>query len=222
MTVCSASVRIGWYRSTSVVVNVDNAEGLNAECRLIATDPVAQPAMQGQMTQLAEFFTAAAADAAAAEAAAAAAAITSPPPPPTTRPMPRTPPQIFLNCGTPARGAGPWLVTFGHSINTVTPIVAWYIDYGDGNDFTADNQATAERDMYWHEYRSPGDFTVTASVLAANGAPAQASCVFRWIASAPARTPASPRLPVRRWLRRPRLRGHRPRGRSRRRRPQQP
>ena len=66
----------------------------------------------------------------------------------------------------------------------------WGIEYGDGRSYTADNEAKARTQVFWHYYRSPGTFTVTAWVEDAIGRRASDSCQFTW--RKPALTTAAP------------------------------
>ena len=69
----------------------------------------------------------------------------------------------------------------------------WGIEYGDGRSYTADNEAKARTQVFWHYYRSPGTFNVTAWVEDAIGRRASDSCQFTWREPAPTATaPTTP------------------------------
>ena len=112
--------------------------------------------------------------------------------PPTTQPVPkpqhRPPPPpgpaptINITCPTPKNsGADSLRAEFGYDFHATTPaLVRWGIEYGDGRSYTADNEAKARTQVFWHYYRSPGTYTVTAWVEDAIGRRASDSCQFTW------------------------------------------
>jgi hypothetical protein len=59
-------------------------------------------------------------------------------------------------------------------------LVEWGIDYGDGHQYVTHDQASADRDAYWHVYNSPGTFTVRAWVKNAAGQTGSGTCTFAW------------------------------------------
>ena len=123
---------------------------------------------------------------------------TTPPPPP-----PGPAPTIDITCPTPKNsGADSLRADFGYDFHATTPaLVRWGIEYGDGRSYTADNEAKARTQVFWHYYRSPGTFTVTAWVEDAIGRRASDSCQFTWTQPPP--PPSTDHRPRRR-LRNPR------------------
>ena len=110
--------------------------------------------------------------------------------PPTTQPVETTTPPppagpaptINITCPTPKNGGADSLrADFGYDFHATTPaLVRWGIEYGDGRTYSADNEAKARTQVFWHYYRSPGTFTVTAWVEDAIGRRASDSCQFTW------------------------------------------
>ena len=113
---------------------------------------------------------------------------TTPPPPP-----PGPAPTINITCPTPKNsGADSLRADFGYDFHATTPaLVRWGIEYGDGRSYTADNEAKARTQVFWHYYRSPGTFTVTAWVEDAIGRRASDSCQFTWTQPPPPPTPTA-------------------------------
>ncbi len=127
---------------------------------------------------------------------------TTPPPPETATPAPETTapappppgpaPTIDITCPTKTSAAASLRAEFGYDFQATTPeLVRWGIEYGDGRSYSADNEAKARAQVYWHWYRSPGTYTVTAWVEDAIGRRASDSCVFTWT-----QPPPSPRPPT--------------------------
>jgi hypothetical protein len=56
----------------------------------------------------------------------------------------------------------------------------WGIDYGDGRSYKAGSQATAESELYWHDYRETGEFEVTVWIVDADDERTEATCTVRW------------------------------------------
>jgi hypothetical protein len=151
-----------------------------AKCHRIATSsPARMRSMRAETAQLSKFF-ASAASANAAAPSTVAPTTAAPPAPPTIGP----PPYVGLNCGQPVAGIyNSYHIDFGYSVRTWTPIVEWGIDYGDGNQFAAHDEATARQDVYWHDYRSPGSYPVNTWLIDAFGRRVDASCTFTWLAA---------------------------------------
>lgn len=59
-------------------------------------------------------------------------------------------------------------------------IVEWWIDYGEGNSYRAVSESSAQNELYWHYYYSPGEFEVTAWIIDEKDKRAEATCTVRW------------------------------------------
>ncbi|WP_299959199.1 PKD domain-containing protein [uncultured Modestobacter sp.] len=71
-------------------------------------------------------------------------------------------------------GASP---LFGHDVTATAPYSV-AIDYGDGDEYTHDDQHLSA--VFSHTYLAAGDYEVTAVVTDATGQTATASCTYRW------------------------------------------
>lgn len=120
-------------------------------------------------------------------AAEAPAAATPPPPPPVVH----VPPALTLTCPAPVTlGTATANLTFGYRLaEGDSPAARWTIDYGDGTNAATPSAAQAVS----HTYRSPGSWTVTATVADGNGLTSSSTCRTSWTkpAPAPAPTPAA-------------------------------
>jgi hypothetical protein len=107
----------------------------------------------------------------------------APPPPPTLPHRPTgLPPSISVDCGPPVAGDWDWYhKSFGSRWMSWLPIVEWGMDYGDGNQYAAHDEASARQDVFWHEYQSPGSYPVRAWVIDSAGRRADATCMFTWM-----------------------------------------
>ena len=126
--------------------------------------------------------------------------------PPTTQPVPTTTPPppppgpeptINITCPTPKNsGTDSLRADFGYDFHATTPaLVRWGIEYGDGRSYTADDEAKARTEVFWHRYHSPGTYTVTAWVEDAIGRRASGSCQFTWTQPPPPPPPTRPPTP---------------------------
>ena len=80
-----------------------------------------------------------------------------------------------------SREADSFGADFGYDFHATTAaLVRWGIEYGDGRSYIADNEAKARTQVFWHQYTSPGTYTVTAWVEDAIGRRASDSCRFTW------------------------------------------
>jgi hypothetical protein len=70
---------------------------------------------------------------------------------------------------------------FGHRLTATRPYTV-AVDYGDGTRYRTDDQYLDA--AFAHAYRSPGAFTVTATLRDATGRTATSSCVYTWAAPA--------------------------------------
>jgi hypothetical protein len=129
--------------------------------------------------------------------------------PPSTQPSPATPPPppppgpaptISIACPNPSSsGANSVRADFAFDFQATNPaLVRWGMEYGDGRSDTANDEAKARREVFWHRYRAPGTFTATAWVEDAIGRRASDSCEFTWtpvVTTSPPQVPQAPPVP---------------------------
>jgi len=148
---------------------------LENDCRSVERSPSARRSMQDEMAQLAAFF----------DGGGAPAPTSTTTTQPTTTTSPSTtvalPPKLELSCPSNAREpAESYRLDFGYSIEWTSPIVEWGMDYGDGKSHVANSEASAEQDLYWHTYHSPGRYRAVAWVVDANGSRVENGCTWEW------------------------------------------
>ncbi len=152
-------------------------ERLEAHCAAIAQDPSARDHVETDIAQLNAFFAA---------QEPAPPTTVRPTPPTTVRPAPTTtypqlPPRVQLSCPSTANGDWEWYqVDYGYAVERYAPIVEWGMNYGDGKSFTTGSEASAEQDLFWHRYTSPGSYRASAWVIDVDGRRAEDSCTFNW------------------------------------------
>lgn len=180
----SFKLQIGDGPYVAVWGHLDNS-GIQGECRrVVTTDPAITAAIEVEIVQLKQYFDGVAAN---------DPTTTQPAPPPPSPPPPPPPPPttaararggsptIQLNCGHPGNGDYEWLhVTYGYATRSSEPLVEWGMDYGDGNNYVAHNEAEARADLYWQKYYSPGTYLATAWVVDSFGRRGDATCTFVW------------------------------------------
>lgn len=163
---------------------MDRDESMLIEsCQQVVKSPTAQRVLKTHLSELTSIFPGLVDHA---ETAVTAAISTTLPATTTTRPIPtstipRVPPSIQIYC--PSFGDGNWEwydVEFGYAFNSYAPIVEWGMDYGDGRSFRAHSEDSAESDLYWHRYSSPGVYLASAWVIDENGLRDDASCTWGW------------------------------------------
>ena len=67
-------------------------------------------------------------------------------------------------------------------VETYSPvdIRQWGIDYGDGRSYTAGSEATAEEELWWHNYYETGSFEVKVWTIDVNGERTEGTCTVTW------------------------------------------
>ncbi len=77
------------------------------------------------------------------------------------------------------------MTTFGYWVQPGDAhIVEWAMDYGDGRGYASSTKEDAEKNLYWHEYKSPGSFLAVATVTDSEGRTGTDTCTntFSWSA----------------------------------------
>lgn len=67
-----------------------------------------------------------------------------------------------------------------------------HMDYGDGDEYTATDEAGVKKDLFWHVYEQPGNYVATATITDAYGRTRRDSCSFSWTVV----VPQAPRVSV--------------------------